>query len=253
MIRTLLVDDEPPALEGLRTRLALERDVAIVGEAGDGLAAVGAIERLLPDLVLLDIQMPGIDGFDVVARAGRTHLPAIVFVTAYDRYALKAFDVHAVDYLLKPVQAAQLTRALHRVRRLLAQAELAERGSAAMATLLDDRERIGPGEGRPAGRWAVRQGERYLLLRADEVDWIEAAANYVRFHARGTSYLMRGTLAGLERELDAARFARIHRSTIVNVDRIREIKPEWHGDFDVVLTDGRMLRMSRTYRRALLT
>jgi len=250
VIRTLVVDDEPPAREGLRTRLELERDIEIVGEAEDGLAAVQAIERLLPDLVFLDIQMPGIDGFEVVARAGRAHLPSIVFVTAFDRYALKAFEVHAVDYLLKPVNSAQLARALDRVREHLNRAELAERGRAAMAALLDERERAEK-EG-PAERWAVKQGERYVLLRADEVDWIEAAANYVRFHARGTSFLMRGTLSGIERQLDPGRFARIHRSTIVNVDRIKEIEPEWHGDFDVVLQSGKVLRMSRSHRDALL-
>jgi len=248
VIRTLLVDDEPLALEGLRTRLALERDIEIVGEAHDGLAAVEAIGRLLPDLVFLDIQMPGIDGLEVVARAGRVHLPAIVFVTAFDRYALEAFDLHALHYLLKPVSKERLERALARVRRELARGELVEQGSANVMKLLDDREK---GTG-PVRRWAVKHGDRWVLLRADEVDWIEAAANYVRLHAKGGAYLIRGTLSSLERSLDPARFVRIHRSTIVNVDRVKEIKPEWHGDFEVLLQGGKVLRMSRNFRAALL-
>ncbi|MEO8451270.1 MAG: LytTR family transcriptional regulator DNA-binding domain-containing protein [Gemmatimonadota bacterium] len=253
MIRTLLVDDEPPARDGLRVRLQDERDIEIVGEAADGIAAVEAIGRFLPDLVFLDIQMPGIDGFEVVARAGRTHLPSVVFVTAFDRYALRAFEVHALDYLLKPVSGQRLTRALDRVRHELSRDEQAERGRSKVAALLDARERGESGASpAPAIRWAVKEGDRYVLLRADEVDWIEAAANYVRFHSRATCYLMRGTLSALERSLDPARFVRIHRSTIVNVDRVKEIKPEWHGDFEVVLTGGKALRMSRNFRGALL-
>jgi two-component system LytT family response regulator len=251
VIRTLIVDDEPPAREGLRTRLALSPDVEIVGESADGLAAVEAITRLLPDLVLLDIQMPGIDGFEVLARAAKTHLPFVVFVTAFDRYAIRAFDVHAIDYLLKPVTGARLEQALDRIRHELARDEEAER--AKLAALLDARERDPAGAATPshASRWAVKQRDRYLRLRSEEVDWIEAAANYVRFHARGGAFLMRGTLAGLERSLDPAHFVRIHRSTIVNLDRVREIRPEWHGDFEVVLTTGRTLRMSRNYRALL--
>jgi two-component system LytT family response regulator len=250
MIRTLIVDDEPLAREGLRTRLAVERDIEVVGEAHDGLAAVDAIGRLLPDVVFLDIQMPGIDGLEVVARAGRTHLPAVVFVTAFDRYALDAFAVHALDYLLKPVTRERLTRALERVRHQIEREELAERGGAKVAALLDARESAAaPG---PVRRWAVKQGDRWVLLKVDEVDWIEAAANYVRLHSRGAAYLMRGTLSGIERTLDPNRFVRIHRSTIVNVDRVKEIKPEWHGDFTVLLSAGNLLRMSRNFRAGLL-
>lgn len=248
MIRTLLVDDEPPARAGLRVRLAGEPDIEIVGEAPDGPAAVEAILRLRPDLVFLDIQMPGMDGFDVLARAGSECLPVVVFVTAYDRYAIRAFEVHALDYLLKPYTAERLTESLERVRRELAR-EGGE-GPAAVAELLAAREREAGAAF--SGRWAVKDGERYVLLKSDELDWIEAAANYVRFHARGRAYLLRGTLSALERTLDPARFARIHRSTIVNVDRVKEIRPEWHGDFEVILSDGRMLRMSRNYRGALL-
>jgi two-component system LytT family response regulator len=252
VIRTLIADDEPLAREGLRSRLAMEADLEIVGEAADGLAAVDAIERQVPDLVFLDIQMPGIDGFEVLARVAPTHLPVVVFVTAFDRYALRAFEVHALDYLLKPVSAPRLAEALARVRKEVERDSPSERGK--LAALLDARERgespaAMPGHPR---RWAVKRGDRYVLLRADEIEWIEAAANYVKLYSKGAGYLMRGTLSALERQLDPARFARIHRSTIVNVDRVKEIKPEWHGDFEVVLAGGKVLRMSRNYRGALL-
>ncbi len=250
MIRTLVVDDEPLAREGVRVRLESERDVQLVGEAGDGPAAVEAIRRLLPDLVVLDVQMPGMDGFEVLARVADACLPAVVFVTAYDRYALRAFEVHALDYLLKPFTAARLHDAIERVRRELARDDDRDDLAAVMG-MIGARERgVAPAE--YAGRWAVKDGERYLMLRAEEVDWIEAAANYVRFHARGTSFLLRSTLAAVAATLDPRRFARIHRSTIVNIDRVREVRPEWHGDFDVLLAGGQVLRMSRRYREALL-
>ena len=255
MIRTLVVDDEPLAREGIRVRLAVERDVEVVGEAADGPAAVEAIRRLLPDLVMLDVQMPGMNGFEVLARVAGDCLPAVVFVTAYDSYALRAFEVHALDYLLKPFTAARLHEAVARARESL-ERDGDRADLDAMLHLIEERERSGdlPGDRRPglARRWALRDGERWLMLRADEVDWIEAAANYVRFHARGTAFLLRGTMAALEATLDPRQFARIHRSTIVNLDRVREVRPEWHGDFDVVLTGGQVLRMSRRYRQALL-
>ncbi len=256
MIRTLVVDDEPLAREGIRVRLANERDVQVIGEAADGPAAVDAIRRLLPDLVMLDVQMPGMSGFEVLARVADVCLPAVVFVTAHDSYALRAFEVHALDYLLKPYTAARLHEAVERARELL-ERDGDRADLAAMMGLIEDRERAeaaapGTKSPGPARRWALRDGERWLMLRADEVDWIEAAANYVRFHARGTSFLLRGTMAALEGTLDPRQFARIHRSTIVNLDRVREVRPEWHGDFDVVLANGEVLRMSRRYRQSLL-
>jgi len=255
MIRALVVDDEPLAREGVRVRLANERDVDIVGEAADGPSAVEAIRRLLPDLVMLDVQMPGMSGFDVLARVADVCLPAVVFVTAHDSYALRAFEVHALDYLLKPFTAARLHEAVERARAAL-ERDGDRADLAAMMAMLEEREQ--PGAARegtrsgPARRWALRDGDRWLMLRADEVDWIEAAANYVRFHARGRAFLLRGTMAALERTLDPRQFARIHRSTIVNLDRVREVRPEWHGDFDVVLSGGEVLRMSRRNRASLL-
>lgn len=251
MIRTIIVDDEPLAREGLRVRLALERDIELVGEAGDGPTAVSLIKRQMPDLVLLDVQMPGMGGFDVLARIPQDRMPAVIFVTAHDRYALKAFDVYAVDYLLKPLDGSRLRRAVERVRQGLSRGVAA--GQAEVQTLLASREQgTVPVTGQYARRWAVRDGEKFVLLRSEEVDWIEAAANYVKFHGRGQQFTLRITMATLEQSLDPRRFARIHRSTIVNLDRVREIKPEWHGDYDVLLTTGETLRLGRRYREGLL-
>ena len=248
MIRTLIADDEPLAREGLRLRLQAEPDIEIVGEAPDGPATVEATRRLLPDLLLLDIQMPGMTGFEAVEMLARDHLPRIVFITAHDRYAIKAFDIHAVDYLLKPVSHARLQDALQRVRRDL---EGGDQSAHRVAALLQSGKR-----GEPAGdtprHWAVKDGDRFLLLRADEVDWIEASANYIRFHARDRDFLMRGTLSTLANTLDPAKFARIHRSAIVNLDRVKEIRREWHGDYEVILTTGQKLRLGRQYRAGIL-
>jgi two-component system LytT family response regulator len=250
-VRALIVDDEPLARDGLRLMLSGIDDVEIVGEAGDGAAAVRAIGTLRPDVVLLDVQMPGQNGFEVVESAAADHLPLVVFVTAYDEYALRAFQVHAFDYLLKPVSQARLAEAMERVR-----ADLL-RGSPPRERVLDvvDSARLGGrsiARSRYTLRFAVRDRDRYLLVRAAEIDWIEAAANYVRLNTRGRGLLLRMTISDMEGRLDPAVFTRIHRSIIVNTARIQEIRPDPHGDFDVVLTDGRTLRMSRTYRERLL-
>jgi two-component system LytT family response regulator len=256
MIRTLIVDDEPLARDGLRVRLSREPDVEIVGEAIDGVAAIDAILALAPDLVFLDVQMPGLGGFDVLERVSETHLPIVIFVTAYDQYALKAFDVHALDYLLKPFSDARFAEALARARRAWASeadrdaderiaALLATRPTAASAPTISAKAFL--------TRLPVKDRDRYLLLRIDEITWIEAAQNYVQLHSRRGTFLVRSTMNDLEAQLDPARFARIHRSTLVNLDRIREIRPSWHGDFDVVLEDDTQLKLSRHYRDRVLT
>jgi two-component system LytT family response regulator len=258
VIRTLVVDDEPLAREAVRVRLELERDVEIVGEARDGPAAVDAIRRLVPDLVVLDVQMPGLDGFEVLDRVAGETMPVVLFVTAYDRFAIRAFEVHALDYLLKPFTAERMRQALERVRRDLERDQaVAARESA--AAVLDARAASLASPNAPSSggeayayRLTVRDGEAFVMLRTEEIDWIEAAANYVRVHARARVFVLRGTMQALERRLDPRQFARIHRSTIVNVDRVREIRPEWHGDYDVVLADGHTLRLGRSYRGALL-
>jgi two-component system LytT family response regulator len=248
-IRTLIVDDEPLAREGLRLMLRGVPGVDVVGEAGDGAAAVRAIDALRPDVVLLDVQMPGASGFDVVEQAGGRHLPLVVFVTAYDAHALRAFQVHAFDYLLKPVQAPRLAEAMARVR-----ADLA-RGAPARERMLDVLDEAASEVAERSGhrtRFAVRDRDRYVLVRAADIDWIEAAANYVRLNVRGREYLLRTTLTEMERQLDPQAFTRIHRSTIVNVARIRDVRVDAHGDYDVALHEGHSLKMSRHYRERLL-
>jgi two-component system, LytTR family, response regulator len=246
MIRALIADDEALAREGLRTLLAAESDVEIVGECADGADTVRAIEQVHPDLLFLDIQMPEGDGFDVLRTVGPTAVAAVIFVTAHDQHALEAFHVHAVDYLLKPVSADRFGVALARARSLLAG-----------RTEDDRRERIGAmlewldRAPRDLGRLAVRTDGRTVLLSHDEIDRVEADGNYARVVVRNRSVLVRETLGELERQLDPARFIRVHRSTILNVDRIREIQPMFKGEHVVITTDGGRFPLSRKYRALL--
>ena len=227
MIRTVIVDDEPLARQGIRLRLEREKDIELAGEAADGPAAVQVIRDARPDLLFLDVQMPGMSGFDVLAAIADVHVPVVVFVTAHDDYAIRAFEVEAVDYLLKPFTQERFDEALRRARRDVASSE-------------------------PLARLVVRSRDAYVILKAEEIDWIEAAANYVEVHARGRSFLMRSTIGGLEQRLDPKRFTRIHRSAIVNIDRVAEVRSDAHGDFEVTLTGGKMLRMTRNYSERLL-
>lgn len=253
-IRTLIVDDEPLARDGLRVRLGREDDVDIVGEAEDGPRAVQAIRALRPDVVFLDVQLPGLDGFEVVERVAADHLPIIVFVTAHDRYATRAFDVHALDYLLKPITHRRFLDALVRVRREITRTD-ADEPAERLRALFDAREAGSRAGSPPAGfmtRFTARDGERFVIVRARDVDWIEAAANYVRLHVAARTFQLRSTIGDLEQRLDPAQFVRVHRSGIVNVDRIREIHPDTHGEYQVLLTTGASLRLSRGYRGRLL-
>jgi two-component system LytT family response regulator len=253
VIRTLIVDDEPLARRAMRMRLGREPDIEVVGEACDGHGAVETIRRLRPDLVFLDVQMPGLDGFGVLEQVADEHLPMVVFVTASDVHALRAFEIHALDYLLKPFSSARFDAALRRARLEIASgATFPER--AKLAGLLESltAERSHNGARAYAHRLAVREGDRITMVRVDDLDAIEAAGNYVMLVERSRRHLVRRTLSALESQLDPARFARIHRSTIVNVDRIREIHLESHGDCDVVMESGAAYRLSRNYRDRLL-
>ena len=247
MIRTVIVDDEPLARQGIRLRLERETDIEVIGEAGDGAAAVELIRSELPDLVFLDVQMPGMTGFDVLAGIVDVHIPVIIFVTAHDQYAIRAFDVRAIDYLLKPFTRERFEEALKRARRELARRDEDE-GTSPTVDLLN-RDKPEP----YLTRLAVRIRDRYVLVRTDDIDWLEAAANYVEVHVREKSFLVRTTITNLEKKLDPRHFARIHRSTIVNVDRISEIRSDAHGDYDVTIAGGKVLRMTRNYSERLLT
>jgi two-component system, LytTR family, response regulator len=243
MLTILIVDDEPVARRRIHRLLTAEPDVSIVGDCADGASALKAIVRERPDVVFLDVQMPELDGFEVLRQVPSTALPAIVFVTAFDRYALRAFDVHAIDYLLKPFTAERFRTALGRARDRVARRD-PNRELAALVAELRARPRY-------LSRAAARVGGRIVLVDLATVDWIEAADNYVRLHAGGREYLLRDTLTAFERQLDPSRFARIHRSAIVQLDRVMELHPATHGDLDVRLRDGTKLTLSRTWRERL--
>jgi two-component system, LytTR family, response regulator len=237
-LRALVVDDEPVARRRLKTLLQSEADVTVIGECEDGAAAVDAIQRLRPDVVFLDVQMPGLDGFDVVEALGTGVHPAIVFVTAYDRYAVRAFEVHAVDYLLKPFERARLRKALERVATDTDRRAADRRVHAAVETVRAQQ---------PLRRVLVKSADRIYAVRLEEVDYIEAAGHYLELHTGTSTHLVRESLTSIESRLDASRFVRIHRSTIVNLDRIRELQPAFHGEFLVTLHTGHRLPCSRTY------
>jgi two-component system LytT family response regulator len=234
-IRTLIVDDEPLARGRIRDLLAGEADVEVVGECRDGAEAVRALRELRPELVFLDVQMPEMDGFEALAEVAHEPLPLVIFVTAYDQFAIKAFEVHALDYLLKPFDAARFARALARAREHLSQRKLEE--------LEAHRQRL--------SRFVVRSGGRISFVKAREVDCIEATGNYMRLHVGKESFLVRETMAELEAKLDPARFVRVHRSWIVNLDRVVELQSWFHGGYLALLPGDRRIPVSRRFRDRL--
>jgi two-component system LytT family response regulator len=252
MIRVALVDDEPVAREGLRLWLANERDLAVVGEAGSPSEAVAMVLREKPDLLFLDVQMPEGTGFDVLERVAAQHLPEVVFVTAHERHALQAFDHAALDFLLKPVREERFRLALDRARAELARGEARETPARLSALLDHVRGAADAGEGRRIERFAVRTRDRFIIVPASDVRWIGAAGNYAELHLGGVTHLVRATLAEIEAGLDPARWIRIHRSTLVRVDVVREVIPATHGDYDVRLEGGQVLKLSRRFRSRLL-
>jgi two-component system, LytTR family, response regulator len=246
-IRVLIVDDEALARRGIRQHLAAEPDVEVVGECGDGLAAIDAIAALQPDLVFLDISMPEADGFDVVAAVGADSMPATIFVTAYDQYAVRAFEIHALDYLLKPAEPERFRTALARARERLSAkpGDLAARVAAVLGALGS-----GPAR-RHVRRLPIKDAGRVLLVDVDDVMRFKATGNYIEVHTRERTHLLRETLTGLEARLDPDGFVRVSRSCIVNARHIRELQPQFSGDFVVVLADDSEVQGSRRFRDAI--
>ena len=248
-IRTLIVDDEPIARARVLALLGEEPDIEVVGECATGSQAVSAITEKSPDLIFLDVQMPEMDGFEVARTLGPDRMPAVVFVTAFDQYALKAFEFHALDYLLKPFSAQRFKSALSHARQQLAQRQATTLGRQVLEMLPD----IGTRREPVIDRLIVKSSGRVYFVRIADIDWCEAAGNYVSLHVGQQSHLIRETMSRLESQLDARQFVRIHRSTMVNVDRIQELRSSFSGEHVLLLRDGTRLTLSRGYRDALQT
>ena len=244
-IRTLIVDDESLARDRMRQLLQTETEIEIIGECADGRTAVTTIQKETPDLIFLDVQMPELDGFGVVEALGANASPVIVFVTAHDKFALRAFEIHAVDYLLKPFDRERFQKALHRALEQVKQRDtgkLLERQAALITALKSPRT---------DGRLAVKSGGHVVWVKLDEVDWIGSADNYAELHVGAKSHLLRETLAALEARLDQNKFVRISRSVIVNAPRIKELKRLFYGGCELILQDSTKLTLSRRYRDKL--
>jgi len=244
-IRVLIVDDELLAREGIRILAQRDPELEIIGECADGASALSMIREKQPDLVFLDIQMPEMDGFTLLGKLHPKKIPYIIFVTAYDKYALRAFDVHALDYLLKPVDEDRFDRSLRRAKMILQSGEDWEQQIFGMIDHLANRLP------HHMDRIIVKEEGRIFFVKAVEIDWIEAKGNYAMLHSGKKSYLIREAMSSLENQMDQRSFVRIHRSTIVNVDRIRELQSLFHGDYRVILQDGTTLLMSRRFRDRL--
>ncbi len=242
-IRTIIIDDEPLAREGIRTLLAGEAEFKVVGECENGAQAIEAIEKSRPDLIFLDVQMPEVDGFEILMAIEQERLPLVIFVTAYDRYAVRAFDVHAIDYLLKPIDRKRFKDAAKRVISRMAASRMGEIGKN-LAGLLDDVQ----SRRRDSDRLVIKSGGTIQFLPTEEIDWIGAAGNYLKIHAGSEVHLMRETMAGMENRLAPERFVRIHRSTIVNLKRVKKLEPGFAGDYVVFLSSGQELMLTRRYR-----
>ncbi len=242
-IRAMIVDDEPLAREGLRRLLDEDGDFECVAECGDGQAAVQAVREFLPDLLFLDVQMPEMNGFDVLRSLEEPVLPLVVFVTAFEEHAIHAFEVHALDYLLKPLDTQRFREAVQRAR-----AELQQQGKqAAIGRILTMLGTLRPSH-QTTDRIMLKSGGKITFLPVEEIEWVEAQGDYVCLHTPGKKHLLREKISALEEQLSPERFLRIHRSTIVNVNRVKEMQPLYHGDYAVLLYDGTRLTLSRSFR-----
>jgi|ERR1041384_3692397 two-component system LytT family response regulator len=242
-IRTLIVDDEPLARERIRSLLQHEPGIEILGECGNGSEAIETIRKQSPDLLFLDVQMPGLGGFEVLRGLGNHPMPLVIFVTAHDQHALKAFEVHALDYLLKPFKQARFKETVQRARAALANQEAGTVSSKLLALLNQakpDREYL--------ARIPVRNGDRVIFVKTEQIEYMESAGNYIVLHAGKENHVVRETLTGLEGKLDPKRFVRINRSTLVNLDQIKELQPLFKGEHAVLLHNGKQLTMTRGIR-----
>jgi two-component system LytT family response regulator len=245
-IRAAIVDDEPLARRRIRNLLSESTDIDIIAECANGKDAIESLDAALPDLLFLDIQMPEVDGFDVLQGIGVGRVPAVIFVTAYDQFALRAFEAHALDYLLKPFDDERFGVAVERARERIRQQQNGDVDRRLEALLTNVR-----GDQGYMRRLVVPSGHRNIFVRAEQIDWIEAERNYIRLHVAGKSYLLRENLTHIATVLDPAMFCRIHRSTIVNVDRIQSVESLFHGEYQVVLHDGTKLTSGRSYRQSV--
>ncbi len=242
-ISVLIVDDEPLARQGIRRLLERDAEIEIVGESADGSEAIQAIREMKPEIVCLDVQMPECDGFQVLDAVDPDSMPIVIFITAYDQHAVRAFEFHALDYLLKPFEDERFFEALNRAKAQIAQEQTGEtvqkiaRMLSAVRTSEDRHDRI-----------MVKSAGHITFLRVDEIDWVEAQGDYVSLHCQGKKHLIREKISDMENQLPQGGFARIHRSALVNVGRIKEMQPLFHGDYTVVLSDGTRLTMSRSFR-----
>ncbi len=260
-IRTLIVDDEPLARRWLRKLLADEPDFELLGECADGPSAIDRIKQERPDLIFLDVQMPGNNGFGVLCALEKEELPSVIFVTAYDQYAIEAFRVHALDYLLKPFGVERFKEAIEHTRQTLLQCSSPLENGPLLALLEEIKERqknlelaVGSQSAESAAyldRLVVKSSGRISILKVEEIIWIEAAGDYLQIHHPGGQSLIRGKISDVEKKLNPNRFARVHRSTIVNLDQIVELHPLFHGDYQIVLHNKTKITMSRNYRDKL--
>jgi two-component system LytT family response regulator len=242
-IRAVIVDDESLARKNVKRFLATEPDISVIGECGGGGEAINVIQELSPDLLFLDIQMPGIDGFEVLHAIRESKMPIIIFVTAYDQHALKAFEIHALDYLLKPLKQERFKRSIERVRTQMAMGESREITpglKALIGKLETDQNHV--------SRFMIKSSNRVVLVKTGEIDWIESAANYALLHVGDKNYVVRETMQALEAKLSPKSFQRISRSAIVNLERIKELQPMGKGQYVIILTNGMRLTMSRGIR-----
>ena len=241
-IRALVVDDEELGRDRIHSLLGEQPDVEIVGVCADGPSAVETIEREQPDLVFLDVQMPGMNGFEVIENLDPTRLPAVVFVTAHDGHAIRAFEIHALDFLLKPFDQTRFEKALERARTQLATKQGQVIDSRLVSLLEELRD-----ERKYPERLIVKSSGRVFFVRAEEIDWVEASGNYVKVHTKTDAHLLRESMKNMEAKLDPKTFVRIHRSAIVNIDRIKELEPWFHGEYIVIMRDGTRLTASRVF------